>query len=65
MSHKLKMVSLKLLWLAFVVTNLSRCRGQDDSEDIAEVDVVVDAADASDAAKGGTIHDLFSSEESG
>ena len=64
-----RMLSRRLLWLALVVANLSTCRGQDDADDAdnvveVEVDSVVDSDEENDA-KGGTIHDLFSNEESG
>ena len=60
------MLSLRLLWLALAVANLSTCRGQDDADNVVEVEVdsVVDSDEENDA-KGGTIHDLFSNEESG
>ena len=63
------MLSRRLLWLALAVANLSTCRGQDDTDNAdnvveVEVDSVVDSDEENDA-KGGTIHDLFSNEESG
>ena len=60
------MLSRRLLWLALAVANLSTCRGQDDADNAVEVEVdsVVDSDEENDA-KGGTIHDLFSNEESG
>ena len=61
-----RMLSRRLLWLALAVANLSTCRSQDDADNVVEVEVdsVVDSDEENDA-KGGTIHDLFSNEESG